>query len=59
MPEELLSPQDLADLCQVLGATVYRWNHCGYGPSPLRIGRHVRYRPSDVDVWLQQQQVKR
>lgn len=59
MSEGLLSPQDLADLCQVPLATVYRWNHYGYGPLPLRIGRHVRYRPSDVEAWLQQQQVKR
>jgi predicted DNA-binding transcriptional regulator AlpA len=52
MSEELLSPQDLADLCQVPVATVYRWNHCGHGPLLLHIGRHVRYRPSDVELWL-------
>ncbi len=59
MPAELLSPQDLADLCQVPLATVYRWNHCGDGPLPLHIGRHVRYRLSDVEVWIEEQQVRR
>ena len=58
MPTELLSPQDLADLCQVPLATVYRWNHYGNGPLPLHIGRHVRYRPSDVEVWLAKQVVR-
>jgi excisionase family DNA binding protein len=55
VPEELLSPQDLADLCGVPLATVYRWNHYGEGPIPLHIGRHVRYRPADVDAWLEEQ----
>ena len=59
MLEELLSPQDLADICGVPLATVYRWNHYGEGPIPLRVGRHVRYRPSDVDAWLAEREVER
>jgi excisionase family DNA binding protein len=56
MPEALMSPQELADLCGVPLATIYRWNHVGDGPIPLHIGRHVRYRPSDVEKWLEQQE---
>ena len=56
MQEALLSPQDLAKLCGVPVATIYRWNHCGDGPMPLHVGRHVRYRPSDVDLWLEAQE---
>lgn len=56
MPEDLLSPQDLADICGVPLSTVYRWNHVGEGPTVLHIGRHVRYRPSDVDSWLEERE---
>jgi predicted DNA-binding transcriptional regulator AlpA len=58
MPEELLSPQDLAAICGVPLATVYRWNHFGGGPVPLHVGRYVRYRPADVDAWLEEQKVR-
>ena len=52
LPEQLLSLQDLAELLKVPEATIYGWNHRGLGPTPLHVGRHVRYRPSDVDAWL-------
>ena len=59
MLEDLLSPQDLAHICKVPLPTVYRWNHTGDGPKALHIGRHVRYRPEDVDAWLAEQEVER
>ncbi len=52
MDERLLSPRDLAELCQVPIATVYRWNYTGTGPTVLRLGKHVRYREGDVERWL-------
>lgn len=33
-------------------ATVYQWRTKGYGPKGVKIGRHVRYRLSDVESWL-------
>jgi excisionase family DNA binding protein len=54
---ELLSVEQLAELLGVPVATVYRWNYLGTGPQRLAIGRHVRYRISDVDAWLREQQV--
>jgi predicted DNA-binding transcriptional regulator AlpA len=32
--------------------TVYQWRTKRYGPVGLRIGKHVRYRPADVERWL-------
>lgn len=58
MPEELMSPQDLAALLKVPLATIYRWNHVGQGPKPLHVGRYVRYRPSDVERWLERNESK-
>jgi len=51
--EALLSPDELASFLGVPKATVYKWNHTGDGPIPRRVGRHVRYRPADVDRWLE------
>ncbi|MGH8904692.1 MAG: helix-turn-helix transcriptional regulator [Egibacteraceae bacterium] len=51
--DELLTVKQLAELLQVPVSTVYRWRHRGEGPRGIRVsGRHVRYRRSDVDTYL-------
>jgi excisionase family DNA binding protein len=43
-------------LAQYLGVplgTVNRWNYTGTGPRAVRVGRFVRYRPADVERWLE------
>jgi excisionase family DNA binding protein len=55
MPERLLSPKELAAWCGVPVATVYRWNMQGTGPPARRCGKHVRYRESDCERWLDQE----
>ena len=55
--ETLLSPQGLADLLGIPVGTIYQWNYRKVGPPALRVGRHVRYRRSEVEHWLEQQQV--
>ncbi|TDO68972.1 excisionase family DNA binding protein [Kribbella sp. VKM Ac-2571] len=32
--------------------TLYRWRTLGYGPRGKRVGRHLRYRASDVIAWF-------
>lgn len=49
----LKSAQEVADYVGVPVATVYRWNTNGTGPRRYRVGKHVRYRLSDVDTWLE------
>jgi excisionase family DNA binding protein len=49
---DLLSPQDLADYLGVPVRTVYAWNHHSTGPTPIHVGKHVRYRREDVEAWL-------
>ena len=49
--ERHLSPTDLADRERVSIETVYTWNRERTGPPYMRIGRHVRYRLSDVKAW--------
>lgn len=50
--QRLLSPQELASYLGVPVRTLYQWRYKGLGPPGLRIGRHVRYRPEDVEAWL-------
>ncbi len=54
-PDELLTIKQLAELLQVPVPTIYRWRHLGEGPRGIRVsGRHVRYRRSDVEAFLQE-----
>ncbi|MEV0283513.1 helix-turn-helix domain-containing protein [Kribbella sp. NPDC050820] len=32
--------------------TLYRWRTLGYGPPGKRVGRHLRYRASEVISWF-------
>jgi excisionase family DNA binding protein len=50
--EPLYGPQWLADYLDLPLATVYAMNSNGTGPRRIRVGKHVRYRKSDVDAWL-------
>jgi excisionase family DNA binding protein len=52
---EFLSIQELADLFGIPIRTIYNWRNRGTGPRGYRIGRHVRYRRSDVEAWLEDQ----
>lgn len=50
---QLLSIEELADYLDVPVATVRRWRIDKTGPRGIRVGRHIRYRPSDVEFWLE------
>lgn len=54
---DLLSPQQLADYLGIPIATIYRWHYTGDGPKRIRVGKHIRYRASDVEAWLDHQAV--
>lgn len=57
MAEELLDPKRLAEHLGVPLATVYQMNSRGTGPRRIRVGKHVRYRESDVTKWLERHAV--
>lgn len=52
LSERLLAPDDVAAFLGVPVTTLYQWRYKGTGPRGLRVGRHLRYRQSDVDAWL-------
>ncbi|MGH9010023.1 MAG: helix-turn-helix transcriptional regulator [Acidimicrobiia bacterium] len=51
--ERLMTIGELAEYLQVPRETIYRWRKHGGGPSGFRMGRHVRFRRSDVEAWLE------
>ena len=51
----LLSTQQLAAYLEVPVATLYAWRYAGDGPPGFRVGKHLRYRSSDVDQWIRDQ----
>ena len=53
--EQLLSPRQLADYLDVPLTTLYSWRYSGDGPPGFRVGKHVRYRWTDVQEWVQDQ----
>lgn len=54
--EKLLSVEELAERWGIPKTTFYRWRYVGYGPPGIAVGRHVRYRPADVERWLDEAQ---
>jgi len=52
--ERLLTPEDVSHLLGIPVKTLANWRSERTGPLPLRIGCHVRYRYSDVQLWLEE-----
>lgn len=51
----LVTPEELAEMCQVALDTVYKWRMRGEGPKGFRIGKFLRYEPEAVETWLRDQ----
>jgi excisionase family DNA binding protein len=56
--EKLLSPREVAELLGVPVRTLYDWRS-DERPPAARIGKHLRFRPSDVEQWLEQKMAGR
>jgi excisionase family DNA binding protein len=52
--EPLIDVQQLADYLDVPVKTLYAWRYRREGPPAFRVGRHLRYRRSDIRRWIQQ-----
>lgn len=48
----------LTELCEHLGisdSTAYYWRQIGKGPKGARIGKNLRYRRREVQLWVDKQ----
>ncbi|WP_338493372.1 helix-turn-helix domain-containing protein [Streptomyces sp. SJL17-4] len=55
LPDEYLTPDDIAFKFKVPLETVYQWRKKRTGPPGFRVGKHVRYDPAEVRAWVAQQ----
>ena len=50
--DQLMTIEEVGAYLQVPIKTLYDWRHKGCGPRGMRVGRYVRYRRADVEIWL-------
>ncbi|MCX4574538.1 helix-turn-helix domain-containing protein [Streptomyces sp. NBC_01571] len=54
LPDRYLTPDDVAEIFGVPLETVYQWRKKRTGPPGFRIGKHLRYDPTDVRAYVAQ-----
>lgn len=57
MSEKLLTSDEVAEWLQIPVRTLDEWSYHKKGPAYYKIGRHRRYRASDVQAWIDHQKV--
>jgi len=50
--QRLLTPRDVATFVGVPEPTLAQWRYLRTGPAFIKVGKHVRYRATDVEAWL-------
>ena len=53
MTERLLSPREVAVHLGVPVGTIYAWRLKGTAPRAIRVGKHLRFRPADLEAWCE------
>ena len=52
MSDDVITIEELARRLDIPKTTLYGWRYKGKGPRSHRVGKHLRYRWSDVLAWL-------
>lgn len=52
---EVMTPVQVAEWLSIPKNTLYAWRSRGKGPKASKVGRHLRYRRSEVERWLDEQ----
>ena len=50
--DDVIPVDEVARRLHIPKATLYTWRYKGVGPPSHRVGKHLRYRWSDVLAWL-------
>ncbi len=50
--DDVITIEELARQLDIPKTTLYGWRYKGKGPRSHRVGKHLRYRWSDVLSWL-------
>ena len=54
-PGDVITIDEVARRLDIPKKTLYQWRYKGTGPRSHRLGRHVRYRWSEVLAWFDEQ----
>jgi predicted DNA-binding transcriptional regulator AlpA len=52
LPHRYLTPDEVSDLLSIPVQTLYQWRRKRTGPPAFRIGRHLRYDPAKLRLWI-------
>lgn len=52
MEKELITMAELAAMCGVSVRTANRWRDMGFCPAPMKLCKSVRFRRSDIALWI-------
>lgn len=55
----LLTPTEVAEQLGVPVKSLYVWRTKNGGPRGIKVGKHLRYRQTDLDAWIESQADKR
>jgi excisionase family DNA binding protein len=59
MLERMITIEEFAEALGVSVQTVYSWNSQGVGPRYIKVGKHCRFRPAEIQKWLESRTVDR
>lgn len=51
--ERLWTILDLSTFLGIPVSTLHQWRYLGQGPEAFRVGKHLRYDPFTVRIWLE------
>ena len=49
--DQLWTVRDVSAFLRVPVGTIYQWRVRGEGPPAMRLGRHLRFDPDEVEAW--------
>jgi len=55
-PEYMMTADEVAAFLRIPKQSLYNMRTRGAGPHALKVGKHLRYRRSDIERWLDEQQ---
>lgn len=53
--DEVFDTEEVAGYIKIPAKTLEQWRYLGKGPAYIKVGKHVRYRASAVNAWLDSQ----
>lgn len=55
--EILLSPVEVQEVYNIPVTTLEKWRSLKIGPIYHKLGKHIRYKPKNIDQWIESKKV--